>query len=366
MKRFLSNNKLYHFIALIIKLLNILLLSFCFCSTSIYSQEIKTRISVYEDIFFTESGLLPLPENAVELKLVFSLKSEHFQSPLRLAIDPAGNLYVVNTQHNLIQKFSSSGEFLAELGTQKNSKPFLRAPDNIYLSGNVLGIYNTARYTLELMDPRGMLLRSQKFSETEGISDFAIDNNSRLYVAHYVQDRKSPLITVYEGQEKKFTFGQPIFYLHSPQELNSVSLSLNEKGELYVSFVYFPIVRKYSPRGELLAEYKVETPVLSAKETYNLKLIGEGVKNTTVRAGYKPIIIRNKYLNGRLYLLTDYPRLEILELSQDGQLLSDYWAEFDEVYEVNDMAVAEINGEKIFYVAHSQPPHYDIDVFKKK
>jgi tetratricopeptide (TPR) repeat protein len=37
-----------------------------------------------------------------------------------------------------------------------------------------------------------------------------------------------------------------------------------------------------------------------------------------------------------------------------------------EVYETNDFVIREINGEKRFYVSHSSPPKYDIDVFQKK
>ena len=36
----------------------------------------RTKVTVYYDIFLTESGLLPLPENAIELKLEFSIQSK--------------------------------------------------------------------------------------------------------------------------------------------------------------------------------------------------------------------------------------------------------------------------------------------------
>jgi hypothetical protein len=46
-------------------------------------------------------------------------------------------------------------------------------------------------------------------------------------------------------------------------------LALDEKGELFVAFTYFPRVRKYSSGGVLLAEFKIESPIMEAKETYN-------------------------------------------------------------------------------------------------
>ena len=59
-------------------------------------QEVKTKVTVYSDLFLTESGLPPLPDNAVELDLEFSFQSSHFQVPGRLASDSFGNIYVTD------------------------------------------------------------------------------------------------------------------------------------------------------------------------------------------------------------------------------------------------------------------------------
>jgi tetratricopeptide (TPR) repeat protein len=213
------------------------------------------------------------------------------------------------------------------------------------------------------MDFKGTYIRSQKISE---FNDFAIGENDRLYVAHYVQDKGSPLVTAYFPDEKKLTFGKPLSFYHSMPILNSRSLALNEKGELYVAFTYFPIIRKYSSEGGLLAEYRIENPIMKAKENYNLKIIGEGIADMTQRIGFKPLIISLKAFGDKIYLLSHYPRLEITEMDDGGNCTATYWIDFKEVYETNDFAIQETNGEKKFYVSHSYPPHFDIDVFKKK
>jgi len=332
-------------------------------NSSLSFQKVTTKVKVYNDVFLTDSGLIPLPENAIELAREFTIKSEQFQSPIKLAADREGNIYASATSSGFVQKFNAAGEFLLPIGKKGNGKPFFQAPYAVHAAKDYLIIHDMGKKSLEFMDFQGVYIRSQKISE---FNDFAIGENDRLYVAHYVQDKDSPLVTVYFPDGKELAFGKSLSFRHSMQILNSRSLAINEKGELYVAFTYFPIIRKYSPEGKLLAEYKIEIPMMKAKENYNLKIIGEGIADIAQRAGYKPLIISIKTFGDKVYLLSHYPRLEITEMDDEGNYTAMYWADFKEVYETNDYVIQETNGEKKFYVSHSYPPHFDIDVFKKK
>jgi tetratricopeptide (TPR) repeat protein len=332
-------------------------------NSSLSFQKVTTKVKVYDDIFLTDSGLIPLPENAIELAREFTIKSEQFQSPIKLAADRKGNIYASAMSSSFVQKFNSAGEFLLPIGKKRNGKLLFQAPYDVHAAKDYLIIHDMGKKSLEFVDFQGVYIRSQKISEFD---DFAVGENDRLYVAHYVQDKGSPLITVCFPGGKELSFGKPLSFHHSMQLLNSRSLAINEKGELYVVFTYLPIIRKYSSEGELLAEYKIENPIMTAKEDYNLKIIGEGIADITQRVGYKALIISIKAFGDKIYLLSHYPRLEITEMDDEGNCTATYWIDFKEVYETNDFAIQETNGEKKFYVSHSYPPHFDIDVFKKK
>jgi tetratricopeptide (TPR) repeat protein len=133
-----------------------------------------------------------------------------------------------------------------------------------------------------------------------------------------------------------------------------------------VAFTYFPIVRKYTVQGKLLAEYRIESPIMKAKENYNLKRVGESIALKTRRAGYRAVIVDIRALGDKIYLLSHVPRLEITEMDDEGNVTATYWMDSQEVYETNDFVIREIDGKKKFYVSHSSPPKYDIDVFLKK
>ena len=91
-------------------------------------QEVKTKVTVYSDLFLTESGFPPLPDNAVELDLEFSFQSSHFQVPGRLASDYFGNIYVTDSAKSAIFKFDTAGKFLLQIGTEGRGKGRFLSP----------------------------------------------------------------------------------------------------------------------------------------------------------------------------------------------------------------------------------------------
>jgi len=326
-------------------------------------QEVTTKVTVYDDIFLTESGLIPLPENAIELEQEFTIGSKQFYSPIKLAADHEGNIYASAIKNSAVYKFDAGGKLLLQIGKLGKGKGSLQAPYDLWAAGNSLIIHDTDKRRLEFLNFQGIHIKSRKISD---FTDFVSDEDGRLYVAHHVQNENSPLVRVYTTDGKRSSFGKPIFFHHSMQVLNARSLALSEKGDLFVAFTYFPIVRKYSTRGKLLAEYRIESPIMKAKENYNLKKVGESIALKTRSAGYRAVVIDIRTLGDKIYLLSHVPRLEITEMDDDGNVKATYWMDFQEVYETNDFVIRAIEGKKKFYVSHSSPPKYDIDVFQKK
>ena len=213
------------------------------------------------------------------------------------------------------------------------------------------------------MDFQGKYLTSLKIS---GFSDIVSDGKDLLFVASNVVDKKSPLVKVYSSQGKGlFSFGEPLLFHHSLQVLNSRSFALNEKGELFVAFTYFPLVRKYSPDGTLLAVFNLESTIMKAKEKFNLQRIGAGIANPIRRAGYMKVISGIKIFNQKIFLMSHYPRLEILEIDEEGGVSATFWKEHQEVYDANDFLIQQSDGGMRFYVLKSYPK-CDVDVFRIK
>lgn len=326
-------------------------------------QEVKTKVTVYDDIFLTESGLIPLPENAIELELEFTIRSVRFRSPIKLATDREGNIYASAKSNGAVYKLDSAGELQLQIGKSGKGKGRLQSPYDLLAAEDYLVIHDAEKRRLEFMDFQGTRRKSRKISD---FTDIVSDPGNRLYVAHHVQDKGSPLVTVYFPEGKRSAFGKPLSFHHSIQALNSRSLALNKKGEVYVAFTYFPVVRKYSSGGILMDEYRIESPAMKVKENYNLKKVGESIAHAARRVGYRAVIIDIEIFDDRIYLLSHVPRLEITEMDDEGNRTATYWMDSQEVYEANDLMICEVDGEKKFYISHSFSPKYEIDVFRKK
>jgi len=339
----------------------IFLLALALCPARLSThQEVTTKVNVYDDIFLTEQGLMPVPENAIELKHEFTIESIEFRSPIQLATDPERSIYASAKRNSAVHKMDATGELQLKIGKPGKRKGSLPAPTDISTACGYLIVYDTEKQRLEFLDFEGNYVKSREISD---LTDFVIGEDESLYVAHHIEDEHSPLITVYFPDGKKLTFGKPLFFRHSMRVLNSLSLALNGKGELYVAFTYFPVVRKYSVSGKLLGEYRIDSPIMKAKENYNLKKVGEGIAYKAQRVGYRDVIVGIRSFEGKIYLLSHVPRLEITEMDEEGTVTATYWMNTQEVYETHDFLIREIDGVKKFYVSHSHPPKYDIDVF---
>lgn len=326
-------------------------------------QKTKTEVIVYDEHFLPASGEFPLPKNAVELVKKFSLLSFEIKSPQRIADDPSGNIYITDNKKNAVLVFNSSGKYLYQLGrTEKKRGPFSN-PNDILAKDDLILVQDVDKRRILYFDSKGGYERNIKISN---FIDMTCNGQDLLFVAPVVSDKHSPIVEVYSQQGKRLaSFGQPMEFYHSLSELNSRHLAVNKKGEIFVAFTYFPIVRKYSAKGELIAEYIIENKIMKAKEIFNLKMLGEGIVNYARRYLYVKVVTAIKALEDRVYLLSTYPRLEILEVDGEGKIRATYWKGFEDIYKAEDFIVQKTGNKKRFYVLQSYPD-FDVDVFERK
>ncbi|MBN1940232.1 MAG: tetratricopeptide repeat protein [Candidatus Aminicenantes bacterium] len=320
-------------------------------------------------MYLTMAGLLPLPANAVPLEPMFTIRSAHFQSRLRLAAGPDGALFAASFGNNTVAEFLITGEPGRVWDGGPSRSAWLWRPWNVAGSGDgviVAEIDNRkargARSFLHVFDVNGKTIRRR---EIPFVDDLAPGENGSVILAPRIQKPDDVLILIQAPDGSTRSFGEPLPFRHSLAALNARRLAVNAKGEVFVAFTYFPLVRKYSPDGELRGEYRIENPVFEAKEKINLKWIGRGIADADLQGGgYKEIITSIRCLGDRVFLLSCHPRLEIMELDESGGGLATYWMDSLEVYTAHDFIVAEVEGERRFYVSHFFAPRSEIDVFR--
>lgn len=327
-------------------------------------QKVKTEVIVHDDFFWSENGFVPLPKNAVELELRFSFQHPELKHPFEMADDSSGNIYITDDEQNSVFKFDSSGEFMSQLAQERNSLGEFSNPQNILVTKDFILLQEFKNRRIQFLDLEGKPSRSLKIYK-DNIEDIAVNDDGLLFIAKSLSVKDTTLVDVFSSEGKfLYSFGEAFKFTPPYPLLSSRKLTLNRKGEILVAFTYFPLVRKYSQKGELLAEYDIENNIMKAKEKMNLTLMGRARLNK-FHYGYTRIIIAMKVFEDKIYLLSNYPRLEILEINETGKIIKTYWTDSDALDKPDDLIIQKIANKKIFYVLHSAP-QIAVDVFSPK
>jgi RHS repeat-associated protein len=119
-----------------------------------------------------------------------------FERPTSLAIDASGNIWVVDSYNNRIEKFSSSGTWLATYGKYGTEHGEYKEPDGIAINHSTGNVYITDQNNnrVQELNEKGEFVRAfgtpgtenGKFDEPAGI---AIDTKGNVWVTDYGNDR---------------------------------------------------------------------------------------------------------------------------------------------------------------------------------
>lgn len=308
----------------------------------------------------------PLPKNATELELKSSFPSEdliekdiylwgaHF-----IANDSFGNIYVSNRKAHFILKFDPSGHFLQKIGRKGQGPGELVEPGRIMTGKDFLAVYDRMNRRIQFFDQKGNYVKSIKLYKT--FRDMTMNEEGLIFAAPILMTSQMSLIDVLSQDGKLlYSFGKPIRFKRSWRQLNAVTLDLNKKGELLMAFRHFPIVRKYSDKGELLAEYQIDH--------FKWKEYGkENRKGVSRQGGYFNTIKRIKGSYEGFYLLNVVPRIEILEFDKNGKLIMDYWhLGFSYLSATEDFIVQKRRNENIFYILQQRSEGNKVCIYGQK
>jgi len=348
--------------AIVIFILNITVLSKPFFTNSLRQQKEEERDRKWRQ----DQKSFPIPEDAIKLQFEFSFPKKELEKediflyqPFFLCSDKKGNIYVSDSRNHSILKFDSLGKFLKKIGRKGQGPGELSNPRYICCDDrNNLIVYDSNNRRIQIFSPEGEYLKNFKIFKR--FCSMASDDQGLIYAS--TNSMEGPLIEVLDrGGKLVNSFGERIEFRHNTRSHNDVHISINTKGELFIAWQYFPIVRRYSKEGNLLSEYKVEYKLMRerAKPNYDVRMTGMGIKFFNIISG-----IRAK--EDGFYLFSYYPRIEVLEINLNGEVSNIYWTDspsFD--YMGWDFVVKESAREKMFYILQVFPEP-KVEVFSSK
>lgn len=299
------------------------------------------------------------PQSAIELELVYSIptkeqeeKDQYFWEPYGIVRSPIGNIFVVDFS-NTVFKYDSTGKFIKKFGQSGQGPGDLSMPSRTISLNDSIVIAEAGNGRLQYFDFEGNSIKIVKLFRT--YYSFDISNDGLIFGTPFLRkENESYLIEVLSPDGKLIiSFGDLLDYKYDRNQLNRAFISLNSKGEILASFVHFPIMRKYSQKGTLVAEYHIETEMMVEKEKYNKKLYSLRPKD---RTPFIQAVHRAREFEDHFFLL-DFvpPRLYIMEMGNEGKLENIYFAIVGEKYFAVDLLPKKEKNRMMFYILQRSP-----------
>ena len=290
------------------------------------------------------SDAIEMKETRLLPKMADEQEDHYLWDPVRLDLDMSGNIYITDWKANSLMKYDAKGNFIKKIGK----------------SGQGPG---------DLSYPRGIRIIKDKIMVVEGnfrIQLFDLDGNSQKII---------PLFKAFmnmDMDESEAIYGIPISSNHLVEELSpdgklirsfgdkldikNLNFSgdgyiyVNKNKEIVIVFRFFPIMRKYSQTGDLLAEYRIKTQAFDEKEKFNLKSIDDArwqKKNPTC---YQ--VVSSAEISGDHLFISDFDtqRYWIREINEKGTIIRTFWAHVAEGFADMDIFPREENNQMTFYV----------------
>ena len=353
-------------------ILSIIFLIFYLVPLSFGQQQNKEILELEKRMARIRLNLEDYPPlaGAHELEEIFTFPAKELEeediylySPQTITKDRLSNIYVLDNRGNGVFIFSSSGQFLKKIGRSGQGPVEFLQPYNLMINQNSIVVQEVGNMRVQILDFEGHYQKSFKISH--GYYSMDISENGVIVGVPVIRQPDAKLIEVLSQEgEVVASFGKPLDFKLSFRSLNMASLALTRNGEILLAFRFFPIIQKYSLNGDLLAEFKIKNEILKAKEKINL----EGHKlRQKEKVAYTSAIIAMETFRDKIFILYTMPRLEILEINNEGEIEATYWANVNREngFSVGGFTVLEQDRKLRFYIAQ-RIPQAKVIVFGKK
>jgi DNA-binding beta-propeller fold protein YncE len=179
--------------------------------------------------------------------------------PFKIAIDPAGNLWVPDGLHSRFQIFAPDGTFLEAWGTEGSEDGQFDFPLSGYGYGTVVWdadgnfyVTDSGNYRIQKFGPDRTFItawgsQGQDDGQFIGLNDLALDQQGRLFATDHERDD----IQVFDTDGHFLAvWGAP--GMKEGQFMNPGGLAVDAGGNLYVSEFLNHRVQKLAPDGTVL------------------------------------------------------------------------------------------------------------------
>lgn len=262
---------------IIIILLSLGIIGYLFCCvTQQVSEYISKNEKVINNIKFKSLTLI--------LNLILGRgedKNNKFNNPQGIGVDEKNNIYVVDSGNDRIQVFSDSGEYIKTFGYEDGEGEKFSRPLDLAFDNNNLYVADSGNKRIQVFSKHGKSLYSFKIPF---IPDKLFTDRNFIYISERTIYSTMFLVHKY-SKNGKFILG--IGHMVKKDDIqsrvihNAVNFATDIKGDIYMAYKFLPIVKKYSPEGELLMEFEYQPSIKNKRLPIETKIVKKEITEVT-------------------------------------------------------------------------------------
>jgi len=248
-----------------------------------------------------------IPDAQIKLKPVYLSSQQEarlkLSAPAAMAVARSGNIYVFDDGNSRVVKLDSRGKFIAAFG-RSGSGP--DAIERAGLNDSIAVDENENVYVSDPATPKVLIFSSdgtfqRSFRVPFSMASIAVNSKREIFLTADTS-RSTELIYVFSETGKFLRrFGERL--IKSPgslaRNMNVAVAVCDANDNLFVAFRAWPVIRKYSPDGELLSENQFAIPAELIKELqrqyYSLEFFNKYPDSSFV----PPLITHSISISGR-------------------------------------------------------------------
>jgi len=287
------------------------------------------------------------PDQKLEKEEVF------LDRPQRISSDRSGHVYISCIGDHRILEFDAEGKFIKPFGKAGQGPGEFQGPNHGFTWRDRLIVLDNFSRKFQIFESGGPYLSSFIIQSTYW--DFVVSEDGLIYAAPLLYPfpgkKEKDLIHVYaQDGELKSSFGKPKDINNT--FLNMVRLAINHNNDIFAAFTAWPEIKKYTPNGELIAEYIIDHPVMKERAKFNRKqLTAPRKKGEPGRS--RTAIEDIEAFEDRIFLLFcsyDEQLIEILEFDSELKMVTNYMHKPKDWILSGDFLVRKNGDDLLFYL----------------
>lgn len=304
--------------------------------------------------------------NNIKLKHLFSFPGEKdidsgngLWDARYFCSDEKGRYYISDSRFHCLLVYDRNGRYLFRIGRKGNAPGELLSPRQVVCLKNFIIVNDSGNHRVSFFSYNGEFLKSFPLYKSYYEID-AVEEGKIFAVPLFLKTDQSLIDVLSFDGKPLYSFGKGKDFTNL-LPLNSIKIAAGAN-KVFAAFESLGILQTYSENGTLINEQELNEDFIREQRRINLKR-DKSLDRSNL--GFITIIQRIRTLGKSLLLLCNFPMIQIVQISESGDIINKYWTERESQTMVTDFIVNQSKEDEISEISILQmTPENQVKIYK--